>query len=163
MRAVLPSRSAAGTVSSAGMSSAVRRMRARPTPAPSRLRLLLTAWYRRNARRLPWRGTRDPYRIWVSEAMLQQTRVATAHAYYKAFLARFPTLQALARARPEEVLAAWSGLGYYRRARHLHAAARAVVARHRGRLEDAALEDAMLRFEVQRARELLGLPRVSLV
>ncbi|HEY2954766.1 MAG TPA: A/G-specific adenine glycosylase [Candidatus Eisenbacteria bacterium] len=102
------------------------------TFAGLRRRLLL--WYRSHARALPWRGTRDPYRIWVSEAMLQQTRVATAHSYYKAFLARFPTLASLARARAEEVLAAWSGLGYYRRARHLHQAARLVARDHAGRV-----------------------------
>lgn len=83
---------------------------------------------------MPWRGTRDPYRIWVSEAMLQQTRVATVHSYYKPFLARFPTLEALARARVHDVLAAWSGLGYYRRARHLHEAAQLVVRDHAGRV-----------------------------
>jgi A/G-specific adenine glycosylase len=83
---------------------------------------------------MPWRSTRDPYRIWVSEVMLQQTQVATALPYYKAFLDRFPRLDALARARPDSVLAAWSGLGYYRRARHLHAAARLVVREHGGRV-----------------------------
>ena len=99
------------------------------TPA---LHRRVLAWYRRNARALPWRGTRDPYRIWVSEAMLQQTRVATVHSYYTAFLVRFPTLDALAGARAEDVLAVWSGLGYYRRARHLHEAARLVVRDHGG-------------------------------
>src|SRR3989442_4471956 len=108
--------------------------RAAPGPSPSRLRRRLRAWYRSHARPLPWRGTRDPYRIWVSEAMLQQTRVATVHSYYRAFLARFPTLESLARARPDHVLASWSGLGYYRRARHLHEAARLVVRDHAGRV-----------------------------
>jgi len=103
-------------------------------PAPAGLRRRLLGWYRNHARALPWRATRDPYRIWVSEAMLQQTRVATAHSYYTAFLARFPTLEALARARPDAVLASWSGLGYYRRARHLHQAARLVVRDHAGRV-----------------------------
>ena len=93
----------------------------------------LLAWYRKNRRDLPWRRSRDPYRIWISEVMLQQTQVATVIPFYTAFLRRFPTLQALAAAREEEVLAAWSGLGYYRRARNLHAAARAVEARHRGK------------------------------
>ena len=79
---------------------------------------------------------RDPYRIWVSEVMLQQTRIATATPYYHAFLERFPTLAALARAREADVLAAWSGLGYYRRARSLHAAAREVVREHGGRVPD---------------------------
>src|SRR6185436_8387890 len=88
-------------------------------------------------RALPWRGTRDPYRIWVSEVMLQQTQVATATPFYQRFLRRFPTLPALARARQSEVLAAWSGLGYYRRARHLHEAARVVVREHQGRVPSA--------------------------
>jgi A/G-specific adenine glycosylase len=87
----------------------------------------LLAWYRRNRRDLPWRRTTDPYAIWVSEIMLQQTRVAAAIPYYERFLARFPDVHALARARTDDVLALWSGLGYYRRARHLHAAARIVA------------------------------------
>jgi A/G-specific adenine glycosylase len=110
--------------------------RAASRAAPATLHRLLLAWYRQNLRALPWRGTRDPYRIWVSEAMLQQTRVATALSYYTSFLVRFPTLAALARARPEAVLAAWSGLGYYRRARHLHEAARIVMREHEGRVPD---------------------------
>jgi A/G-specific adenine glycosylase len=85
---------------------------------------------------MPWRLTRDPYRIWVSEVMLQQTQVATATPFYQTFLARFPTLRALACARPAEVLRAWAGLGYYRRARHLHEAARIVVRDHAGRIPD---------------------------
>jgi len=85
---------------------------------------------------VPWRRTRDPYRIWVSEIMLQQTQVNTALPYYRRFVARFPTLRALARAPESSVLAAWSGLGYYRRARHLHAAARTVVREHAGRVPD---------------------------
>jgi endonuclease III len=113
---------------------------ARPhPPRPRPLRRLLLAWYRRNSRPLPWRGTRDPYRIWVSEAMLQQTRVATVRSYYNSFLTRFPTLEALAQARLEEVLTVWSGLGYYRRARHLHDAARIVVRDHEGRVPDDPL------------------------
>ena len=83
---------------------------------------------------MPWRQTRDPYRIWLSEVMLQQTQVATATPYYTRFLERFPALTDLARARPDAVLAAWSGLGYYRRARHLHAAARLIVREHAGRV-----------------------------
>ena len=94
----------------------------------------LAAWYSLHRRRLPWRGTRDPYRIWVSEVMLQQTRVATVVPYYRRFLRRFPSLQALAGAPVEEVLSAWSGLGYYRRARALHAAAREVVDRLGGEI-----------------------------
>jgi A/G-specific adenine glycosylase len=104
--------------------------------APAALHRLLLAWYRRNSRALPWRGTRDPYRIWVSEAMLQQTRVATARSYYMTFLTRFPTLASLARAKAQDVLAAWSGLGYYRRARHLHEAARIVMRDHHGSVPD---------------------------
>src|SRR5881396_2515557 len=96
----------------------------------------LLAWYDANKRPLPWRQTRDPYRIWVSEVMLQQTRIAAATPYYAAFLRRFPTLRSLAAADADEVLAAWSGLGYYRRARHLHEAARAVVRDHAGRVPD---------------------------
>lgn len=94
----------------------------------------LTAWYRRRARELPWRATRDPYAIWVSEIMLQQTQVASVIAYYERFLAAFPTVEALAAAPEESVLRLWEGLGYYRRARHLHQAAQAVVTRHGGRL-----------------------------
>jgi len=89
------------------------------------------AWYDAHARDLPWRDSRDPYRVWVSEIMLQQTRVAAVIAHYHEFLRRFPTVQKLAAARAASVLAAWSGLGYYRRARMLHAAAK-VVARERG-------------------------------
>jgi A/G-specific adenine glycosylase len=87
----------------------------------------LLAWYRKNRRDLPWRRTKDPYAIWVSEIMLQQTRVVAAIPYYERFLSRFPDVHALARARLDDVLALWSGLGYYRRARHLHEAARRVA------------------------------------
>ena len=83
---------------------------------------------------MPWRRTREPYPVWLSEVMLQQTQVATARPYYDAFLDRFPTLADLARARPADVLAAWAGLGYYRRARHLHEAARTVMRDHAGRV-----------------------------
>ena len=92
------------------------------------LRRRLLRWYDAHARALPWRKTRDPYKIWVSEIMLQQTRVAAMLAHYLEFLKRFPTIEALAAAREEQVLAAWSGLGYYRRARMLHRAAREVAA-----------------------------------
>ena len=91
----------------------------------SRRRLL--AWYRERKRDLPWRRTGDPYAIWISEIMLQQTRVAAAIPYYERFLARFPDVETLARARIDTVLAHWSGLGYYRRARFLHAAAKQVA------------------------------------
>ncbi|MFN0007142.1 MAG: A/G-specific adenine glycosylase [Planctomycetota bacterium] len=97
------------------------------------LRRDLLRWYGREKRDLPWRASRDPYRVWISEAMLQQTRVETVIGYYRRFLERFPTVEALARARTDSVLAAWSGLGYYRRARSLHEAARAVRDRHGGR------------------------------
>ena len=88
----------------------------------------LAAWYDRRARPLPWRATRDPYRIWVSEIMLQQTRAQAAIPYYERFLRRFPTVAALAAASEPDVLAAWSGLGYYSRARNLYRAAREVAA-----------------------------------
>jgi A/G-specific adenine glycosylase len=101
-------------------------------PLRSSARKLL-AWYGRHRRDLPWRRTRDPYRIWISEVMLQQTQVATVVPYYRRFLHRFPDLESLAGAREDEVLAAWSGLGYYRRARHLHATARALRREHGGR------------------------------
>jgi A/G-specific adenine glycosylase len=87
----------------------------------------LLAWYKRHRRDLPWRRTRDPYAIWVAEIMLQQTRVETVLAYYERFLARFPTLDSLAAAPLDDVLKTWEGLGYYARARNLHAAARRVV------------------------------------
>jgi A/G-specific adenine glycosylase len=91
----------------------------------------LLAWYDAHARDLPWRESRDPYRVWVSEIMLQQTRVAAVIEHYHEFLRRFPAVNKLAAAGEASVLAAWSGLGYYRRARMLHAAAK-VVARERG-------------------------------
>lgn len=84
----------------------------------------LLAWYERCRRDLPWRRTQDPYAIWVAEIILQQTRVETASSYYERFLARFPTLESLAAAQLDDVLKAWEGLGYYARARNLHAAAR---------------------------------------
>ena len=90
----------------------------------------LVAWQRRAGRHhLPWQGTRDPYRIWLSEVMLQQTQVAAVIPYYERFLSRFPDVAALAAASEEDVLALWSGLGYYARGRNLHAAAREVVRR----------------------------------
>ena len=98
------------------------------------LRRRLLAWYRRHRRDLPWRRTADPYSIWVSEVMLQQTRVETARGYYERFLARYPTVEALAAAEEGEVLKAWEGMGYYSRARNLHRAARTVVGEHGGRL-----------------------------
>lgn len=88
----------------------------------------LLNWYDLNRRAMPWRGERDPYRIWLSEIMLQQTQVETVKDYYARFLARFPTVTALAEASEDEVLKLWEGLGYYSRARNLHAAAKAVAA-----------------------------------
>lgn len=98
----------------------------------------LLRWYVLAARDLPWRRTRDPYRIWVSEVMLQQTQVETVRPYYQRFLDRFPDLATLAAAPLDEVLVLWQGLGYYRRARSLHAAARIVVAQHGGELPHSA-------------------------
>ena len=112
------------------------------TATPAALRRRLLDWYRRSARALPWRRDRDPYRVWVSEVMLQQTTVRAVAPYYERFLAAWPDLRALAAAREEDVLAAWSGLGYYHRARNLLRGARHVVERHRGRFPetlDAAL------------------------
>ena len=91
----------------------------------------LLTWYDGNRRDLSWRQTSDPYRIWLSEIMLQQTRVGAVLDHYRRFLERFPDVQSLARARQQSVLAAWSGLGYYRRARNLHACAK-VIAKERG-------------------------------
>jgi A/G-specific adenine glycosylase len=112
----------------------------RPREARAVARALET-WYAEAKRDLPWRRTRDPYRIWIAEMMLQQTTVRAVIPYYTRFLKTFPTVRALARAPLPRVLAAWSGLGYYRRARHLHAAARRVVEVHGGILpeDDAAL------------------------
>ncbi len=92
----------------------------------------LAVWFGRAARDLPWRRTRDPYRIWLSEVMLQQTRVDTVIPYYERFLARFPDARALAEAPLDDVLALWSGLGYYSRARSLHQAAKQLVDEHAG-------------------------------
>jgi A/G-specific adenine glycosylase len=100
----------------------------------------LSAWYRQNARDLPWRRTRDPYAIWVSEIMLQQTRVAAVIEYYQRFLEQFPTIEALASAPEERVLALWSGLGYYRRARMMHHTAQIVVAEHGGKMPATAAQ-----------------------
>jgi len=110
-------------------------MSARKTPRPPRLDrealrafgTRLRAWYKRNARDLPWRNTRDPYHILVSELMLQQTQVARVMEFYPRFLERFPTLEVLSEARETHVVAAWEGLGYYARARNLHKLSRTVV------------------------------------
>ena len=97
------------------------------------VRRRLRAWYRSNARDLPWRKTRDPYAIWISEIMLQQTQVATVQRYFPRFLAEFPDALTLAAARESNVLRQWEGLGYYRRARQMHAAAKRIVSDHNGR------------------------------
>jgi A/G-specific adenine glycosylase len=98
------------------------------------VRAALLRWFAAHRRRLPWRQGRDPYRIWISEIMLQQTRVGAVIERYAEFLRRFPDLNSLAAARAHDVLAAWSGLGYYRRARALHRAARIIVRDHGGNL-----------------------------
>jgi A/G-specific adenine glycosylase len=128
---------------------------ARPTPSAAsevvldaprarRARGALLAWYLQAKRDLPWRGSRDPYAIWVSEVMLQQTRVDTVRERWKRFLARFPTLASLARADEQALLKEWEGLGYYRRARNLQAAARALLAQGRTGLPSTAAELALL-------------------
>jgi A/G-specific adenine glycosylase len=104
------------------------------------LRRKLIGWYRNHARELPWRGVTDPYRTWVSEVMLQQTRVAAVIDHYEDFLRRFPTILALALAPEADVLASWSGLGYYRRARMLHKAAQFVTSELAGVLPKTAAE-----------------------
>ncbi|HLL02112.1 MAG TPA: A/G-specific adenine glycosylase [Myxococcaceae bacterium] len=106
----------------------------------SAIRGPLLAWYDRERRDLPWRRTRDPYAIWLSEVMLQQTQVATVIPYWQRFLTRFPTVEALAAAPLDDVLAAWKGLGYYSRARNLHRAAQEIVSRFGGRLPSTADE-----------------------
>src|ERR1700746_49361 len=97
-----------------------------------RFRKNLLGWFAHSQRDLPWRRTRDPYRIWLSEIMLQQTRVAAAIPYYERFLEHFPTVETLAPAPKEEALGLWSGLGYYSRARNLQKASQEIVAKHNG-------------------------------
>lgn len=104
----------------------------REVPEPGKVAQPLLRWYARARRDLPWRGSRDPYRVWISEIMLQQTQVERVREYFSRFLDRFPDVRSLARSREAEVLRLWEGLGYYRRARQLHAAARAIVADHGG-------------------------------
>ena len=99
----------------------------------TRFATALIAWQRRAGRRdLPWQNTRDPYRIWLSEVMLQQTQVATVIPYFERFIAAFPDVASLAAAPIERVLEQWSGLGYYRRAHHLHDAAKLITRNHGG-------------------------------
>ncbi|MCA9239859.1 MAG: A/G-specific adenine glycosylase [Planctomycetales bacterium] len=116
-----------------------------------RVRTRLLAWYAKHARDLPWRENRDPYRVWVSEVMLQQTQVETVKPYFARFMAEFPTVQALARAPEQRVLKLWEGLGYYRRARGLHAAAKRIVEDHAGRIP----------AEVATLRKLPGIGRYT--
>ena len=106
------------------------------------LRCNLLTWYRAHRRDLPWRRKRDPYRIWLAEIMLQQTRIAAVLPYYERFLARFPTVDDLARSRESEVLKYWAGLGYYSRARNLHRAAKQIVAAHDAQFP-SKIEDAL--------------------
>jgi A/G-specific adenine glycosylase len=98
----------------------------------------LLTWYEANARALPWRVDRDPYHVWLSEIMLQQTRVAAVLEHYRLFLKKFPSVQKLASAREASVLAAWSGLGYYRRARMLHAAAKVLTKEYGGKFPESS-------------------------
>jgi A/G-specific adenine glycosylase len=103
----------------------------------------LISWFEENQRPLPWRRSYDPYQVWISEVMLQQTQVETAVPYYERFIQEIPTLEALARAPEDRVLRLWAGLGYYRRAKHLMAAAREIVSKHGGKMPpeyDAVLE-----------------------
>src|SRR6185503_13291354 len=94
----------------------------------------LVAWFQENQRLLPWRVSYDPYHVWVSEVMLQQTQVETALPYYERFIRELPDIKSLAQADEERVLKLWAGLGYYRRAKNLMAAARQVLEKHRGRI-----------------------------
>src|SRR6202030_3452236 len=102
------------------------------------VRRRLLSWFNEHQRDLPWRHTRDPYAIWVSEVMLQQTQVASVIPYFERFLYAFPSLGALAAADEQDVLRLWEGLGYYRRARNLHRAARQLHGQHAAQLPDDA-------------------------
>ena len=116
-----------------------------------RLRERLLGWYDESRRDLPWRRSRDPYAIWISETMLQQTRVETVIPYYTRFLERFPDVESLAVADREEVYELWTGLGYYSRARNLHSAAQLVVDEH----------DATIPCETETLRKLPGIGRYT--
>ncbi len=109
-------------------------------PQPRELARLILDWYDRYARRLPWRDQPEPYRVWVSEIMLQQTRVETVRAYFERWMERFPSVQALAAASEQEVLQVWEGLGYYSRARNLHRAARQIVEDYGGQIPSERVE-----------------------
>jgi A/G-specific adenine glycosylase len=122
-----------------GMRARQKMKGAKLAPAAlTRFRRALLAWYDANRRDLPWRHTRDPYAIWLSEIMLQQTRVAAVLDHYRIFLERFPNIAALAAAKKDAILAAWSGLGYYRRARMLHQCARQIVGQYDGRFPNTS-------------------------
>jgi A/G-specific adenine glycosylase len=114
-----------------------------PGPEIPKFRRRLLSWFARSKRDLPWRQTRAPYAIWISEIMLQQTRVVAVIPYYRRFMAKFPSVQSLARARAETVLERWAGLGYYSRARNLHQAAKEISVQHGGKFprdKQAALD-----------------------
>ena len=115
------------------------------------IRAPLLRWYDANRRDLPWRRSNDPYAIWISEAMLQQTRVETVIPYWERFLEAFPDVESLARADLDDIYAVWTGLGYYSRARNLKHAAETIVAEHDGRLPETA----------DRLRELKGIGRYT--
>src|SRR5512139_2604113 len=119
-----------------------------PKQTKATLANALTRWFASHARDLPWRRTRDPYAIWISEIMLQQTQVKTVIPYWQRWMRELPTIEALARARPERVLKLWEGLGYYTRARNLHQAARLIMTRHGGKFPE--------RFE-----DILALPGIG--
>jgi A/G-specific adenine glycosylase len=121
------------------MKSEAKPAQAPAVQLPSEFATLLVAWQRSHGRHeLPWQNTRDPYRVWLSEIMLQQTQVTTVLGYYQRFLQRFPTVVDLAAASLDEVLALWQGLGYYSRARNLHRCAQAVAAQHGGEFPRSA-------------------------
>src|SRR6266849_412381 len=135
-RARLPARSGPHPISSSPTRCSRRRscentprMKSQFTPRALRyFQRRLLDWFRTHQRDLPWRRSRDPYRVWVAEVMLQQTRIAAVRPYYRRFLRRFPRVESLASAPQDEVLKLWSGLGYYSRARNLHRTAKEIVA-----------------------------------
>src|ERR1700760_3587800 len=139
----MPARASASNPASAPVSASVAAVHAIPKLADFSARLI--AWQREHGRHdLPWQNTRDPYRIWLSEIMLQQTQVSTVIPYYGRFLARFPDVAALAAAPADDVMTLWAGLGYYTRARNLHRCAQVVVEQHGGRFPESVEELAEL-------------------
>jgi len=122
------------------MTSGRNRMRTLDSATRRRFQQLLLRWFATHQRDLPWRKNADPYRVWLSEVMLQQTRVVAVVEHYRRFLKQFPTVKRLAAAREASVLAAWSGLGYYRRARMLHAAAEMIVRERAGKFPTIAAD-----------------------